>query len=175
MIVDGLAGVKPFIDMTQVRGMISDWAASINTPVDKIVISKAELVFPYEYPQNYKVLSQYPPQLYLATKSDGEAYNSRKYYQLLNEISFTDDKGNMNKSLLTYNLNITSYFQSLLKGELTKSYELKAYIMPVSSSTNSMTGEVNYFIDNTIYYKGVLNGNTAVRKPKLKIVYAIIP
>ena len=175
MFVEGLAGVKPFIDMTQVRGMISDWAASINTPVDKIVISKAELVFPYEYPQNYKVLSQYPPQLYLATKSDGEAYNSRKYYQLLNEISFTDDKGNMNKSLLTYNLNITSYFQSLLKGELTKSYELKAYIMPVSSSTNSMTGEVNYFIDNTIYYKGVLNGNTAVRKPKLKIVYAIIP
>ena len=47
--------------------------------------------------------------------------------------------------------------------------------MPVSSSTNSMTGEVNYFIDNTIYYKGVLNGNTAARRPKLKIVYAIIP
>ena len=173
--IEGLAGVKPFIDMSQVKQMVMAWAGTVNAPLDKIVISKAEIILPFEYPKDYKVLFQFPTQLFLATRSSLKESDSRKYYQLQNEINVSDDKGSINKSLLTYNLNITSYFQSLLKGKYTKSSDLNTYILPVASSSNSMTGEINYFIDNTVYYKGTLNGNSAVRKPKLKIVYAIIP
>lgn len=173
--IEGLAGIKPFIDMAQVKLMMSEWAAENNTPLEKVVISKAELIFPYEMPLNYKTLSQYPTQVFLATRNTGDSYSRQPYYQILEEINYNDTKGSINKSLLTYNLNITGYFQNLLKGKYTKREELKAYIIPVASTSNSMTGEVSYFIDNTVYYKGVLNGTSSIRRPKLKLVYAIIP
>ena len=175
ILIEGLAGVKPYIDMEQVNNMIKSWAQSQNTTTDKIVVAKAELILPYESPANYKTLSQYPSQIFLATRNTGTSYSNQPYYQLLSEINISDDKGTINKSLLTYNLNITTYFQNLLKGKYTKREELKTYMLPVASTSNSMTGEVSYFIDNTVYYKGVINGMNAVRKPKLRIVYAIIP
>ena len=175
ILIEGLAGVKPYIDMEQVNNMIKSWAQSQNTTTDKIVVAKAELILPYESPANYKTLSQYPSQIFLATRNTGTSYSNQPYYQLLSEINISDDKGTINKSLLTYNLNITTYFQNLLKGKYTKREELKTYMLPVASTSNSMTGEVSYFIDNTVYYKGVINGMSAVRKPKLRIVYAIIP
>ena len=175
ILIEGLAGVKPYIDMEQVNNMIKSWAQSQNTTTDKIVVAKAELILPYESPANYKALSQYPSQIFLATRNTGTSYSNQPYYQLLSEINISDDKGTINKSLLTYNLNITTYFQNLLKGKYTKREELKTYMLPVASTSNSMTGEVSYFIDNTVYYKGVINGMNAVRKPKLRIVYAIIP
>ena len=175
ILIEGLAGVNPYIDMEQVNNMIKSWAQSQNTTTDKIVVAKAELILPYESPANYKALSQYPSQIFLATRNTGTSYSNQPYYQLLSEINISDDKGTINKSLLTYNLNITTYFQNLLKGKYTKREELKTYMLPVASTSNSMTGEVSYFIDNTVYYKGVINGMSAVRKPKLRIVYAIIP
>ena len=109
------------------------------------------MIFPYEMPLNYKTLSQYPTQVFLATRNTGDSYSRQPYYQILEEINYNDTKGSINKSLLTYNLNITGYFQNLLKGKYTKREELKAYIIPVASTSNSMTGEVSYFIDNTVY------------------------
>lgn len=175
IMIEGLAGIKPYIDMEEVNDMIKSWAQDKNAPIDKIVISKAELILPYESPAHYKTLSQYPPQIFLATRNTGASYSNQPYYQLLSELNINDNKGTINKSLLTYNLNITSYFQNLLKGKYTKRAELQTYLLPVSSSSNSMTGEVNYYIDNTIYYKGVINGVNAIRKPKLRIVYTIVP
>ncbi|MDD3273758.1 MAG: hypothetical protein PHV46_06900 [Bacteroidales bacterium] len=173
--IEGLAGIKPYIDMAQIKDMMSAWAVEKNTAVEKIVVSKAELILPYEFPQNYKTLSQYPPQIFLATKNSGDAYSNLPYYQLLSELNYSDDKGSINKSLLTYNLNITNYFQNLLKGRYSTRAELQTYLIPVASTSNSMTGELSYFVDNTVYYKGTINGNSAIRKPKLRLVYTIVP
>lgn len=172
--VEGIAGIKPYIDMTQLRSNMALWASANNFPLERVVIAKAELVFPYEFPSNYVTMGQFPTQLFIATRTTGEAYDG-PYYELLPEISYTDGNGNLNRSLSTYNLNITSYLQKVISNKFTKRSDLEAYIMPVMATSNSQTGEVSYFVDNSVYYKGVLNGMNSVRKPKLRIVYSVIP
>ena len=119
-------------------------------------------------------MGQFPTQLFIATRTTGESYDGL-YYELLPEISHLDGNGNINRSQSAYNLNITSYLQKVLGNKFTKRRDLEAYIMPVMSTSNSQTGEVSYFVDNSVYYKGILNGMNSVRKPKLRIAYTVIP
>lgn len=172
--VEGIAGIKPFIDMSQLRGNMAQWATANNFPLERVVIAKAELIFPYEFPSNYVTMGQFPTQLFIATRTTGESYDGL-YYELLPEISHLDGNGNINRSQSAYNLNITSYLQKVLGNKFTKRRDLEAYIMPVMSTSNSQTGEVSYFVDNSVYYKGILNGMNSVRKPKLRIAYTVIP
>jgi Domain of unknown function (DUF4270) len=172
--VEGLAGLKPFIDFSAVKNTINSWVLSQNSVLSKVVIAKAEIILPYEFPADYLTIGQYPSQLFLATRETEDLYEG-PYYRLLPEISLVDDKGLNNRSKFYYSMNITSYLQSVLKGKLTKKNELEAYVVPAMSLTNSSTGETSYFFDNTAYSKGVFNGTAATRKPKLRISYAIIP
>lgn len=172
--VEGIAGIKPYIDMAQVRSNLAQWATANNFPLERVVVARAELIFPYEFPSNYVTMGQYPAQLFLATRTTGDSYDGL-YYELLPEIAYTDRNGTNNRSQFSYNLNITSYLQKVLGNKFTNRRDLEAYVMPVMSTSNSQTGEVSYFVDNSVYYKGVLNGMNSLRRPKLRIAYTVIP
>ena len=172
--VEGLAGLKPYIDFSTVKNTINNWVVSQNSVLSKIVIAKAEIILPYEFPSDYLTIGQYPTQLFLATRENDKLYKG-PYYKLLPEISLVDDKGLNNRSKFYYSMNITSYMQSVLKGKLTKKSDLQAYVVPAMSLTNSSTGETSYFFDNSAYSKGVFNGTSAIRKPVLRLSYIILP
>lgn len=174
LFVEGLAGVKPFIDFAVIKNTVNTWALSLNTDLSKVIIARAELIFPYEFPTDFTLIGQYPAQMYLAKRETGALYKG-PYYELLSELPKVDDKGLNNRSKFYFNMNITSYFQNVLKGKFTKKSDLETYVVPVASSTNSYTGELAYFFDNAAYYKGVFNGTAATRKPKLRITYVILP
>jgi len=69
--VEGLAGIKPYIDFNDVKTQMTSWAQANNTDISKLIIAKAELRFPYEFPQDFTRMTYYPSQLFLFTREKG--------------------------------------------------------------------------------------------------------
>ncbi len=173
IILEGLAGIKPYIDFEEVKRDIHLWAEENDILPERLVISKAELRLPYELPPDYRLLSQYPTQLFLATRISSVAYDNLPLYQPVSDINILSS-GTMNRSKMYYSLNISSYIQRMLSGKNTGK-ELKTWITPITQQRNAYTGEVNYLVDNVVYFKAKLNGNNDQRKPQIVITYAVLP
>jgi hypothetical protein len=170
--IEGLAGIKPFIDFAQVKTTFENWAASNNFDISQVVIARAELRLPYEFPSNYLTMGQFPSQLFLATKEVSSSFDL-PFYQPVSDI-YIQSTGLNNRSQFYYTMDISAFLQKVLKGSLTGD-GLKAWITPVASETNSYTGDISYYVDNLVYCKATLNGNNDTRRPQIILTYAIIP
>ncbi len=168
--IEGLAGIKPYIDFSEVRKNMSAWAKAKNTDISKIIISRAELRFPYEFPSDYLTMKQFPSQIFLATKEEQAAYDL-PFYQPSSDI-YVLSSGLNNRSFNYYSMDISAYLQKVLKGSISGK-ALNAWITPVGSTTNSYSGTTTYYVDNLIYCKAKLNGNSSARKPYMVVTYAI--
>lgn len=172
--LEGLAGIKPFIDFAEVKSMLNNWATSRSIDIKKLVLAKAELSFPFEMPQDYQILSQFPQKIFL-TKRETPAASSKKVYQPLTDIYMESADGGINRSNLTYNMDVTTYLQSVIKGEYISDTDLHTWVSPILTQSNYYTGAVTYFVENVTYYKAKLNGAAMARSPKLTITYAVLP
>lgn len=173
ILLEGLAGIKPFIDFEEVKRDMFLWAEEKGISPEKIVIAKAELRLPYEFPQDYTLMSQYPSQLFLSVRNANSLYNNLPFYQPVNDINI-QSTGTINRSKQYYSLNISSYLQRILNGKNTGN-NLKAWVTPITQVSNSYTGEVSFLVDNVVYYKARLNGNNDQRKPYLVMTYSVLP
>ena len=171
LFVEGLAGVKPYIDFAQVKSNLEGWAAYNNIDLSKLIIAKAEVRLPFEYPSDYKELNYFPSQLFISTR---RANSGRITYEPVEDVSFTTNNGYINRSLRYYSLDISSYLQKVLKGNQESSY-LQTYVTPIYQTSDYYSGAVYYYLQNYLYSKATLNGNTAQRNPKLVLTYAVLP
>lgn len=171
--VEGLAGIKPYLDFTKVKQNFDDWAETQNIDLKKVVISKAEIVLPYEFPADYTTMNQYPSTLFLSTRVLDTLTNLR-YYQPISDMYIDGSDGAINRVNYEYRMNVTTYIQKLLNETHDDSYYLKAWIFPVYSQTNSYTSSTSYFVESSAYYRGILNGNLAARAPKLIMTYSVL-
>lgn len=168
--LEGLAGIKPFIDFGEVKSRMQSWATSNNLDISKVIIAKAELRLPYEYQDDYLTLKQFPTQIFLATRVENDDYDL-PFYQPVTD-AYYQNSGLNNRTFFYYSLDISSYLQKVLNGQNTGAM-LNAWVTPIGQSKNSYTGDVSYYVDNLVYSKAKLNGNAAARKPKLVITYAV--
>jgi len=171
ILMEGLAGIKPYIDFSAVKTIFTNWATANNFNISQVLVAKAELRLPYEFPSNYVTMEQFPSHIFLATKEISETYDL-PLYQPLSDIK-VQSTGLNNRSLLYYSLDISSYLQKVLKGTLT-GISLNAWVTSIAQETNSYTGDVSYYVDNLVYCKATLNGNNDVRKPQIVITYAVM-
>lgn len=171
--LEGLAGIKPYIDFNEVKTNITNWAAQNNTDLNKLIIAKAEVRLPFEYPEDYTRLNYYPSQVFLCTRIDSL---SRKtiVYEPIDDVSYYASNGSINRSLKYYSLDISSYLQKVLRGNYTGSY-LQTYVAPIFESSDYYSGATYYYIQTTLYSKATLNGNGAVNHPKLILTYSVMP
>lgn len=169
--LEGMAGIKPYIDFSQVKSQIELWAREKNIDPNKLIVAKAEVRLPFEYPSNYLELDQFPTQVFFCTRSKKSA---GIIYDPLSDLSATTGNGNINRSLRYYSLDISSYLQKVIKGNQSPS-NLQTYITPIYQTSDYYTGNVYYHVQNYLYSKATLNGNTSDRKPKLVLTYAILP
>jgi len=170
--IEGLAGVKPFIDFAEVKRVFTNWATANNFNISQVLVAKAELRLPYEFPSNYVTMEQFPSHIFLATKELSETYGL-PLYQPLSDIK-VQSTGLNNRSSFYYSLDISSYLQKVLKGTFAGT-SLKTWVTSMSQETNTSTGDVSYYVDNLVYCKATLNGNNDVRKPQIVITYAVMP
>jgi len=169
---EGLAGVKPCLDASNMRDRIKTWGLAQTPPVDasQILISRADLVLPVEIPLNndYSTVDKAPGNLFPSRLVSNDTLT---FYSPLNEIYYQNSGGTMNRSRWEYTFEITTYLQDLLNKDTITSRD-NLWIMPtyVVSGTSADT----YYIDNATYRTMILNGNLSDRPPYVRITYAVL-
>lgn len=171
--IEGFAGIKPYIDFNEVKTSITNWATQNKTDISKLVIAKAEVRLPFEYPEDYTRLNYYPSQVFLCTRRDSIGRKTI-IYEPIEDVSYYASNGSINRSLKYYSLDISTYLQKVLKGKYTGS-SLQTYVAPIFESSDYYSGATSYYIQTTLYSKAILNGNGALNHPKLVLTYTIMP
>lgn len=169
--IEGMAGIKPYIDFTNIKTAFDSWAQENGIDIKRVIFSKAELVLPYEFPSDYKTMNQFPSKIFLATRVRDTTTNLR-YYQPVSDIYLDGSDGEVDRVNFDYRINITTYLQKVITNRHKDASYLKTWVFPVMAS--SSTSSTSYYVENTAYYKAILNGNLAQRKPHLEFTYSIL-
>ena len=172
ILLEGMGGVKPYINFKDVRTKFLAWAQTKNIDLNKVLIAKAELILPYEFPNDYTVMEQFPASVYLAYKYYADDYKSKMYYPI--KDVYAVGAGTLNRSLFHYSMDISTFLQHVLNNTLEEE-KWNTWITPITQVSNSYTGNVTYYIDNQIYSKATLNGASSTRRPKINITYSVLP
>lgn len=171
--LEGLSGIKPHIKATDLKTILDNWIAEDSLGKYTIAISRAELEFPYEIPEDYTVFDkEHPESIYAFARI--RSADTADYYSPLAEVYKNENPGNINRSLMKYSIDITSYMQSLLLADpeiIDESMDL--WIAPLKYKVN-IADERQYEFDNYSYNKIILNGPESERKPALILTYALI-
>ncbi len=172
--LEGLSGVKPHVSASALKEMISAWIAEERLGDYTLIISRAELVLPYEMPEDFSRFDlEHPASIYAFT-SVPWATDSTKYLTMLPELSETENKGEINRSLSHYSMDITSYVQNLVNMDVQDiDASMDLWLAPLTYRTNILN-ETHYEFDNYNYKKIILNGPSSERKPALTITYGLM-
>jgi hypothetical protein len=174
--MEGNCGIKPHISAVELRSMLERFAETetVGVPLDRILIAKAIVKFPFEYTGNYKQFDYYAPNLYPCKRA--KTTSGDRIYGPLAEIEEEDlESGYIDRSNLCYTANISLYLQDLIKRDassITSDDDL--WIMPVIGVYNSYTGATYYYADYYYYTQSLLNGTADARHPVLLLTYSIL-
>lgn len=172
--LEGLSGIKPHISAAELKDMLDSWIEESGLDGSLIILSRAELVFPYSTPEDYGRFDRTHPSAIYAFTRDPLATYSEGYYAPLESVYTAYNKGDINRSLQQYSMDITSYIQNLIltdRDNIDGTYDL--WIAPLTSRTN-LADNVLYEVDNYNYSTIVLNGPASERRPTLTITYGLM-
>lgn len=173
--LEGLSGIKPHIAAMDLKRMLDRWIREEGLEGLTIFLSRAHITLPYEMPQDYARFDTEHPESIYAFTSTPWATDTLRLYTPLPEIRNVTNKGEINRSLKEYTLDITSYIQDLLltdSADINSSMDL--WIAPYKERTDSYYGTSYYDFDTGNYNKIILNGPTADRRPTLSITYGVM-
>ncbi|HJB44793.1 MAG TPA: DUF4270 domain-containing protein [Candidatus Coprenecus merdipullorum] len=172
--LEGLTGIKPHISALSLKSMIDGWITSEELADYAVLISRAELSFPYMAPEDYERFDKEHPAIIYAFTSVPWATDTLRFYNPLEEVYNISNIGSINRSEMAYNMDITSYIQQLMNTDVSAiDSSLDLWIAPMSARTSSYTGSTYYSFNNHDYNKIILHGPTSDRKPVLTITYAL--
>ena len=118
--IEGGGGLKPVISAKKLKSMaeqaISEKIAQMGVEVDprQVVINKASLVFPFEFPEDYLDMN-YWPQILSPTCRISSDEGVVSYMGLTDSSSSNENQGDVNRSLLQYAPDITYHMQELVR------------------------------------------------------------
>lgn len=171
--IESLNGIKPHIKAETLKQMLDKWVMEDEELHNSsIILSRAELVFPFEMPEDYTRIEKEFPQMIYAFRNNrtGNGNDTTvQYYTPLEEIYHHYNIGGINRSLKQYSMDITDYIQDLLLTDDIDS-QPDLWIAPMYSRSNPY-GNSYYYFDNRAYSRAILNGPTAERKPTLKLTF----
>ena len=177
--VEGMAGVKPVLDMTYLKTLLENWIEAGGRPksdIQKLVILNAQIILGADT-QQVPDLSGYPGN----TSSSSKVSFCYKYVSDDNYITYTplDDtrlgssNGVLNRSLLNYSLDISHYLNNYLRGK--NDDKSKLFLSPLATVTDSYYGTSSYILDAQTYYHGAICGATHATDPvKFKMTYTFL-
>ena len=173
--IEGVGGLKPYIDKYELKQTIDAWKASEGLQGKDIVIAKGSLVFPFEMPADLD-MTKYPGNLYPCIKEFDSTYNAYLYYPAEDVTVQGYSIGTVNRSLMEYRMDIPSIIQDFVSLDIQQldDYKHNLWIMPIDSSVDSYYGEASYNINTSTYFTGKVNGPIAERAPRLQIVYSVL-
>lgn len=157
--VQGNAGLKPVISSSYIRRTIQEWAAD-SIDVERLIITRASIVLPFEFPEDYTVVDRlYPTTLSPSCRIHTE--DNRVLYSCISDVYVSSENpGEINRSTCLYSPDITHYLQKMVAKEEDKlSEDDDIWLMPTTKDADkndenedSSTDLLNYNYYNPYYY-----------------------
>lgn len=114
MTIEGGGGLKPVISALELKHLSEEIIASKGGDPATAVINKATLVMPFEFPSDYRDMDKYP--VILSPTCRIRQNDTTVVFAGLTDASSADENhGEINRSLLQYEPDITYHLQELLK------------------------------------------------------------
>lgn len=114
--IEGGGGLKAVFSAQEIIDKTKDEIGRNGDP-DKAVIARATLVLPFEFPDDYKTMCQYPDYISPTCRigsSDSEGNHYVSFASLTDVSNKQEDPGTLNRSLLQYAPDITYHVQQLI-------------------------------------------------------------
>ena len=140
-----------------------------------LILSRAELKFPFEMPEDFERFDTEHPDMIYAFTNIPWTSDTLRYYKPLDEVYSISNTGVIDRSALEYSMDITDYIQHLMNcnpEDIDASMDL--WIAPMAARTNAYTSAIYYGFDNHNYNKIILNGPTAERRPTLNLTFGLM-
>ncbi|MBR5042897.1 MAG: hypothetical protein IKX67_06620 [Bacteroidales bacterium] len=112
--IEGGGGLKPVISALALKHMAEDMIRSEGGDPRSAVINKASLVLPFRFPDDYRDMFKYPDVL-SPTCRIRQNDTTVVFAGLTDASSSDENQGDINRSLLRYEPDITYHLQELLK------------------------------------------------------------
>lgn len=176
--VEGIAGIKPFINIKTLKGMFDQWLAANQYDPRKILLIKGEYELPFEMPDDYKQMERYPASLFPAYREKVENSELIYYFQPSDIYSSGNPATEVDRSSLAYRGDLSATLQRILRTPLEDLTEdgnipYNLWFMPSTQNTDTY-GNTYYTVQNTLYYNGKINGPAAERHPVVTFVYTVL-
>ena len=171
--IEGGGGLKPVVSARELKDKISAAVVEKGGDPAKAVLNRATIILPFEFPDDYKDMDKYPQILsptcrikYNVADEDEEAVYAYSYMGLTDASDEDENQGDVNRSLLCYQPDITYHAQSILKLDDDADFSNKDIwflIMAeeVDRSSDSSSSDEEDYYNNLMYasyYNSMYNG-----------------
>ena len=156
ILMEGGKGLKPVIKAKELRDKALKEILKHTDDPKSIVVSKASIILPFEFPDDYTEICKYPvaisPTCRIATDT------SVTFASLTDSSVSTEDQGDINRSLCIYSPDITHHAQELLKvgDDKISNYDIWILAMAtetvVAASSSSSSSYDDDYYNNLMYY-----------------------
>ncbi|MGM9775124.1 MAG: DUF4270 family protein [Candidatus Egerieousia sp.] len=185
ILVEGIGGVKPYLDPLALKDAITEWTAREGLDPKRIIVGKATFYLPYENPDPLNKLSNYYPSNLFPThrvlSSLSDDTEIRSYTPLTDIYTSNNNVGTLNRSLGYYYGDFSSYVQKIINNDREKiaaSNDYKIWFMTTDAQTNQSyyTGQTSttYSTNLGTYSVGSINGPLHDNAPYMEIVYTVL-
>ncbi|MCM1176279.1 MAG: hypothetical protein NC308_03280 [Clostridium sp.] len=173
--IEGGSGLKPVISAKGLRSLVLSQFESDGVNPENVIINKATLVFPFEFPDNYDNMFLFPSVLSPTCKismsstaedgSDGLKYAT--FAGLTDASVDSENQGDVNRSLCVYSPDISHHVQEIIRlgenYEKFANYDIWLLIMAyetVTSSSSSSSDMDSYYqnLAYANYYNNLMYG-----------------
>lgn len=165
---EGLCGVKPRIGASALKKAMKEWADERGIEMDRMLLTKASVIFPFEYSGKGEDYIGYPSILFpcIRTRDTSGLVTFAPIDEIADESM---DHGDINLSLFEYKSDASIYVQKILRKD-------DKDITPLDDiwMMGTYTDTYGSYIDYRNYAMGVLNGTGAERCPYLRFTYSIL-
>ncbi len=171
---ESLSGIKPHISAISLKEIFDEWMEAEGIKDEVIILSRAELIFPYESPTDYDLFNKEHPEYIYAFTNTPWATDSTRFMVPVNDANYNSNIGAIDRAHMNYSMDITSHIQDIIMEDtenIDASYDL--WIAPMYIY-ESQTGTDYYYFNNRDYRRIILNGPAADRHPQLKLTYSIL-
>lgn len=159
IVFEGGRGIKPVIKAQALRDKIlEDLAAKGIDDPTSIVVNKASLIMPFEFPDDYETMYQYP--IALSPTCRIQTDTSVTYASLTDASISSENQGDIDRSNCIYSPDITHHVQEMIKvTDDTKISNYDVWLLGMAeetientSSSSSSSNDYSDYYQSMMYY-----------------------
>lgn len=134
--VEGGSGLKPVIPSDEIKSLVTEDIQKNGGDPSTTIITKATIVMPFEFPEDYTTMFRYPVQMSPTVRINRQ--NRVSFAGLTDASVSTENQGDINRSTCVYAPDITHHVQEIIRtADTTDMRDYDVWLMCMASETNT--------------------------------------